>query len=83
LAELKGGSTVRKILIVLLLLVAAGIGFGFYRGWFSFGSSSDSETGKTDYQFRIDRDKMKSDYEKARQRISGKDSQTKEQTGGN
>jgi hypothetical protein len=83
LAKLEGGSVVRKVLIILLVVVVAVVGLGFYREWFSFAKTADAETGKTGVEFRIDRDKMKSDVQKARQRISGTPSQAKEQSGGN
>ena len=73
----------RKLLVVLLVLVVVAVGLGFYRGWFNFSTTADAETGQTGVQFRVDRDKMKSDVQKARERISGKPSQTQETPQGN
>jgi hypothetical protein len=74
----------QKVLIVLVLLLAVVIGLGFYLGWFGFSTSRDPETGKSGVQFNIDQNKIKSDAQRARERVTGSGStnQTKEQSGG-
>jgi hypothetical protein len=56
---------------LLLLLVGGVIALGFYRGWFSFKTTRDPETGREGAQFEIDRTKIKPDIEKAKQKIGG------------
>ncbi len=68
----------RKVYVVLLLLVVAVVGLGFYRGWFGFATSSDPETGKTEAQFSIDKDKMKTDVQKTKETVGGVARQAKE-----
>ena len=48
----------RKLLVVLLLLVACVGGLGFYRGWFTFATSPATETEQPGVQLKIDKDKM-------------------------
>ncbi len=59
----------RKLLFILLLMVGAVIGLGFYLDWFSISTTRDAETGKTGVELNIDKDKMKSDTQKARDKI--------------
>jgi hypothetical protein len=73
---------VRKLLLVLLLLVAGVVGLGFYRDWFTFSTSSDPETGKAGVHLGVDPDKMKSDAETARKKISDAVQQPTEQPAG-
>ena len=61
----------RKLLFVLLLVVAAGVGLGFYRGWFSYETTSDPESGRQGIQIEVDQNKIKPDIEKAKQKIGG------------
>jgi hypothetical protein len=64
----------RKVLFVLLLLVVlvvgAGVGVGYYREWFTF-TKSNPETGQTGVELKVDQDKIKSDVQKAKQKVSG------------
>jgi hypothetical protein len=75
----------RKLLSILLLLIVVVIvgvgGVGFYRGWFSVATASDPEGGLTGVQLNIDRDKMKSDAQKAKQTVSGAAGDAKEPQG--
>jgi hypothetical protein len=75
-------SVMRKVFVVLLLLVVAGVGLGFYRGWFGFSTSRDPETGKTEAQLSIDQDKMKADVKKTKEKVGGVASQAKEKVTG-
>jgi hypothetical protein len=61
----------RKLLVVLLLLVGGVVALGFYRGWFSFETTRDPETGREGAQFEIDRTKIKPDIEKVKQKVGG------------
>jgi hypothetical protein len=61
----------RKLLFVLLLVVAGVAGLGFYRGWFTYETTSDSESGRKGIQFEIDQNKITPDIEKAKQKIGG------------
>ena len=68
----------RKVLIVLLLLVGSVAALGFYRGWFNFTTTRNPETGREGVQIEIDRNKAKSDIEKAKKKIGGGSTQTGE-----
>jgi hypothetical protein len=61
----------RKLLFVLLLVVAAGVGLGFYRGWFSYETTSDPESGRQGIQIEVDQNKIKPDIDKAKQKVGG------------
>jgi hypothetical protein len=60
----------RKVVFVLVVLVVLVVGLGFYRGWFHIGTTSNPEAGQTGIQVSIDQDKMKSDVDEARQRVT-------------
>jgi hypothetical protein len=51
----------KKLLIVVVLLVAGIAGLGFYRGWFSV--ASDSAKAKSNITFSVDKDKVQKDEE--------------------
>ena len=72
----------RKLLFVLLLLVVGVAALGFHQGWFSFSTSRDPETGRVGGQLNFDKDKLKSDVEKAKQQLT-EPTQAKEQAEGN
>ena len=61
----------RKLLLVLLLLAGGVVALGFYREWFSFGTTRDPEAGREGVQFEVDRKKITSDIEKAKQNVAG------------
>ena len=67
------------VVIVLLLMVIGAIGFGFYRDWFSFSSSTDSDAGRTVLQLTIEQEKIKADYQLAREKVVGGAAQAKEE----
>jgi len=54
--------------LVLLLVVAAGV--GFYRGWFTF-STAPKDDNKVTLSVDVDKDKIKSDAEAARKKVQG------------
>lgn len=72
----------RKLLFVLLLLVVAVVGLGFYRGWFSSEITRDPESGRQGVQFEMDQNKIKPDVEKAKEKIGGARGQTEEKPQG-
>jgi hypothetical protein len=72
----------RKLLVVLLLLIVSVVGLGFYLGWFGVSTSRDPNSGKTEVELTIDRDKMKSDTQKAQQQITDGASKPKERPEG-
>jgi hypothetical protein len=72
----------RLFVFVLLLLVAGVVGFGFYRGWFSFKASHDPETGRDEIKFEIDRKKIEPDIDKIKQKIGGGSAQSGEKPEG-
>jgi hypothetical protein len=68
----------RKLLFVLLLLAAAVVGLGFYRGWFSSEMTKDPESGRQGIQIEVDQNKIKPDIEKAKEKLGVEGSQTKD-----
>ncbi len=72
----------RRLLFVLLLLVGGVVALGFYRGWFSFKTTYDPEAGRQGVQFEIDRNKIKPDIGKVREKIGGGDTQAEEKPEG-
>jgi len=69
----------RRLLVVLVLLVAAIVGFGFYQGWFRV--STDSTDDKVNTTITVDKDKIHADEEKAREKVHGLGQKAKEKTG--
>jgi len=59
----------RKLLFVLLLLVAGVVALGFYRGWFVFERTHDPETGRQGVQFEVDQNKAKPDIDNVKKKI--------------
>jgi hypothetical protein len=72
----------RKVLFVVVLLIVCVIGLGFWRGWWGFSTSHDPETGQRGVEFKVNPNKVNSDVQKARERVSGSASPTKEQPDG-
>jgi hypothetical protein len=72
----------RKVLFVVVVLLGCVIGLGLWRGWFGFSTSRDPETGQRGVQFNLDPNKMKSDVQKARDRVGGSVSPAQEQRDG-
>jgi hypothetical protein len=69
-----------RFLVVVLLLAAGVIALGFYMNWFQF--ATESGKGKTDVKVTIDRDQIKADADKAREKVSGLVPKGKEQAEG-
>ena len=54
----------RKLLGTLVLLAAIVVGFGFWRGWFSF-SSEDQPSG-AEFKLNVDKEKIQEDRDRVR-----------------
>ena len=72
----------RTLLFLLLLLVIVVGVVGFYRGWFSFETTRDPESGRSGVKFEIDQKKIQPDIEKVKQRVGGGSGQSGEQSPG-
>jgi hypothetical protein len=59
----------RGLLFFLVLVAIIVVALGFYQGWWSFSTSSDSETGQKSGKITIDEKKMKDDVQKAKDKI--------------
>jgi hypothetical protein len=59
----------KKLFVLLILLGAGGVGFGFYRSWFQV--STANEDHKTRFILTVDRDKIHDDKEIAKAKIGG------------
>jgi hypothetical protein len=59
----------RKLLVFLLVLVAATIGLGFYLDWFQIRTSRETETGRKTIELDIDTKKIKTDTETAEKKV--------------
>jgi predicted negative regulator of RcsB-dependent stress response len=62
--------------IVLLLVVIAGL--GFYRGWFHLSTNSTGQ--KSSATVTVDRDKIKADEGKVKEKVGELGQKTKEKT---
>jgi len=58
-----------RFLFVIVLIVACGVGLGFYRGWFQIGS--DSADGKAHLKLTVDQKKIQDDEKKAEEKVRG------------
>jgi len=56
-------------LLVLFVIVAGFACLGFYQGWFHLGSQNSG--GKSDITLTVDKDKMNSDEQKAKDKMQG------------
>jgi hypothetical protein len=68
----------RTLLVVLLLLVMGLVGLGFYRGWFSSAKTGNPESGRQGVQIEVDQNRIRSDIEKAKEKIGGAGGQTRD-----
>jgi hypothetical protein len=60
-----------KLLLVLVLCVAAVAALGFYLEWFKLGTTANPETGKTEVRMTVDQNKIKGDVTAAKQKLGG------------
>jgi hypothetical protein len=70
----------RNFLFVCLLLVAGVVALGFYRGWFSFETTHDPESGRDGVKFDVNRNKITPDIEKARKKLGGSGSEAEDKS---
>ncbi len=68
------------VLLVLALLVAGGVGLGFYLGWFHL--SKDGASQGPNFTITVDRDKIRQDEEKAKETMKGVGEKVRAKTGG-
>jgi hypothetical protein len=57
----------RAIRIIVLLLLVALVGLGFYRDWFHFTREQSPEDGKEAVRLEVNKDKIQQDLNKAKQ----------------
>ena len=57
----------KRLLIVLVVLAAIVVGFGYYQGWFSFSKSSGDD--KMNFSIEVDKNKIQQDKESAKEKI--------------
>jgi hypothetical protein len=76
-------SPVKTLLCILLLLIVGVAALGLNRGWFTFATLPDQENGRPGVEFRIDENKVKSDIQKAKDKVTGPSHSAKEREGGN
>jgi hypothetical protein len=69
----------KRLLIVLVVLAVAVAGFGYYRGWFSFSTSSGDD--KANFNITVDKDKIQGDKESAKENIKGLQDKAQQKTG--
>jgi hypothetical protein len=68
----------RKLLFILLLLIVAVGALGLYRGWFTVSTAAGPDNRQPGVELRIDQDKIQSDAQKAKDKISGSSHPAKE-----
>jgi hypothetical protein len=65
-----------RLAAVLIVLVVGVIALGYYRNWFTVSSASDHNA--VDVHISVDKDKMKADEEKAKEKLNEVRGQIKE-----
>ena len=65
----------RKLLFALVLVAIAVVALGFYRGWFTYKTTHDPETGREGIQLEMNKNKTKEDLDKVKNKIGGGKSQ--------
>jgi len=66
----------RRLLIVLVLVVAGEAGLGFYQGWWRL--STGETDGNAKIPVRVDREKIEQDKEKAKEKLQEAEQKVKE-----
>ncbi len=69
----------RFLVGVIVLLLVCIVGVGFYRGWFQF--STDASTQKPSATITVDKDKIRADEQKAKDKMHGFGKEAKETIG--
>jgi hypothetical protein len=59
-----------RLFLVLLLLVVGVAALGFYRGWFSLTTAGEAGHGPKEIELKIDQDKMKTDVQNVKHKVS-------------
>jgi len=70
----------RRFLIVLVFLVVAILGLGFYLRWFHVGS--ESADGSSNVTFTVDKDKILQDEKNAVKKVQGLGHQVRDEPAG-
>jgi hypothetical protein len=65
--DYRGTEVMKRLLIVLVLLAAGAICFGYYLGW--FGVSTSSTDQKSNINISVDKEKIREDESKAKQKL--------------
>ena len=60
----------RKLLTILLVLALVFVAVGFYMDWFNVSATSSGGSGTTSVDLTIDKGKMKSDTDHAKQKVA-------------
>jgi hypothetical protein len=50
-----------RALILVVAVVALGLGLGYYRGWYSLSTNESATGGQVDLRLTIDKDRVKLD----------------------
>jgi hypothetical protein len=69
----------RRLLVVLVVLLAGIVGLGFYQGWFRVSTASTDD--KVNTTITIDKDKIQADEQKAKEQVRNFGQGAKEKTG--
>jgi hypothetical protein len=69
-----------RFLLVLIVLLLVGVaGLGFYRGWFRLSTNSTDQ--RPSATITVDKDKIHADEDKATEKVEGLGRNVKEKTG--
>jgi hypothetical protein len=69
----------KGFLVVLVLLIGGIIGLGFYMDWFQFSRTGEGQ--KTNYTISVDRERIREDADKAKERVREVGQELKQRTG--
>jgi hypothetical protein len=65
--QILGGPTMQRFLVALVLIAILVGAVGFYRGWFSFATTTENHN--TNMTLKVDKDKFNEDKEKAEDKL--------------
>jgi hypothetical protein len=77
--ESEKASKMKKLVVVVVLLLAGFAGLGFYRGWFTL--STENADHKPSATITVDKDKIQEDEQRAKEKVRGFGQGAKEKTG--
>ena len=69
----------KKLVVVVVLLLATVAGLGFYRGWFSL--STENTDHKPSATITVDKDKIREDEQKSKDKVQGFEQSAKKKIG--